>query len=163
MSPVDPDRTRFLIPAAVVTGTSELLAEPGVKGFEGSALWIGHLLDEATAEVTRVHRPEQVAHANAAGLAVTLTEEGLTELIMSLTDGEIVLARLHTHGNDDVDHSDIDDVNLVVAHPGAVSIVVPRFAAAGINLARCGVHVLSNAHRWRRLTPVETSERFEVR
>jgi hypothetical protein len=160
---LDPDRTRFLIPAALIEATAGLLAEPGMEGFEGSALWIGRVVDGTTAEVDRVYRPEQVAHATALGLAVTLTEEGLTELIRSLTGDEIVLARLHTHGNDDIDHSEIDNRNLVVAHPGAVSIVVPHFAADGIDLARCGVHVLSVAHRWRRLTTVQTDERFQVR
>ena len=163
MSTIDPDRTRFVIPADVLAGTEGLLAEPGEEGFEGSVLWIGPAPDDTTAEVTRAYRPEQVAYATAAGLTVTLTEDGLSQLILSLTDGEMVLARLHTHGNGDVNHSPVDDANLVVAHPGAVSVVVPCFASCGIDLSRCGVHVLSAAHRWRRLTTAETAARFEIR
>lgn len=163
MNGVDPERTRFTIPRAVVAQTEALLAEPGAEGFEGSVLWIGHVNSGAVAEVTKVHRPEQVAHATPAGLSVTLTESGLTDLIRSLGSDEMVLARLHTHGNGAVDHSEVDDRNLVVAHPGAVSIVIPWFAAGGIDLAVCGVHVLSAGHRWRRLSPAETSERFTIR
>lgn len=160
---MDPNRTRFVIGAALLSGTAGLLAEPGMKGLEGSVLWIGHVLDDATAEITRAYRPQQVACATAAGLAVTLTEDGLSELIMSLIGDEIVLGRLHTHGNGDVNHSSVDDANLVVAHPGAVSIVVPYFASCGIDLVRCGVHVLSAAHRWRRIKADETDQRFEIR
>ncbi|MEO7572380.1 MAG: hypothetical protein ABIX10_08075 [Acidimicrobiales bacterium] len=163
MTTLDPNRTHFVIPAALVADTTELLAEPGREGFEGSVLWIGRVVGETTVHVTRAYRPEQLAHATAAGLAVTLTEDGLTALIISLTDGEIVLARLHTHGNDDVNHSAVDDANLVVAHPGALSVVVPFFAATGIHLTHCGVHVLAADHKWRRLTAVETHERVEIR
>lgn len=163
MTEIDPDRSHFIIPPHIVEDTAALLAEPGVDGFEAAALWVGTVLDSTHAVVAKVHRPEQVARATPAGLAVTLTEDGLTDLIRSLAGGEIVLARLHTHGTDDVDHSDIDDRNLVVAHPGAVSIVVPWFASHGIDLSSCGVHVLSMSHQWRRLTTGETHERFRIR
>lgn len=163
MTGVDPDGTQFVIPIEILDSTAALLAEPGSEGFEGAALWIGTVLTPHRAVVTKVHRPEQIAHATPSGLAVTLTEDGLTDLIRSLAGNEIVLARLHTHGTEDVDHSDVDDRNLVVAHPGAVSIVVPSFAADGIDLEVCGVHVLSATHRWRRLSNSETRERFLLR
>lgn len=163
MNKVDPDRTRYCVPANVVARTEALLAEPGAKGFEGAVVWIGFVGDDGHADITRVARPEQVAVATEHGLAVSLTENGLTELILSLGVGELVLARLHTHGNDDVNHSDVDDRNLVVVHPGAVSIVVRRFASEGIDLRACGVHVLSAGHQWRRLTGPDIAERFEIR
>ncbi len=160
---LDPYASRFTVPASVIEATGELLAGPGAKGFEASVVWLGRVLDAANAEVTAVRRPEQAAYATAAGLAVLLIENGLTELIASLGEGEVVLGRLHTHGNDDVAHSPVDDANLVVSHPGAVSIVVPRFAAEGIDVPSCGVHVLSERHRWFRLTPADVARRFVVR
>lgn len=162
MTELDSDQVRFTIPAAVLATTRALLAEPGEAGFEASALWIGHVLDEQAAQVTHVCRPEQIAYATSNGLAVELTEQGLTDLIRSLADDEIVLVRLHSHGNDDVNHSEIDDRNLVVAHPGAASIVVPRFASEEIKLDRCGVHILSEKHIWRRLSSAETLKRFLI-
>lgn len=152
----------FVVPQAVLEETAALLREPGTSGFEGSAVWIGERGTGGQARVVRVFRPEQVAHSAPWGLAVTVTERGLMSLVQSLRPHEIVLARLHTHGNNDVDHSDVDDRNLLVAHPGAVSIVVPRFAAFGIDLQDCGVHVLSAAHRWRRLSVKEVHERFRL-
>jgi hypothetical protein len=163
MTGVDPERSTFVIPAAVVELTAALLAEVGDRHFEASAVWVGCAVDDATVRVTRVCRPEQVAYATPHGLAVELTEQGLTDLIMSLAADEVVVARLHTHGTDDVDHSAVDDRNLVVAHPGAISIVVPWFAADGIELDRCGVHILTAGRRWRRLSVVETRARLIVK
>lgn len=159
---IDVDLATFTVPARVLDETAALLYEPGASGFEGSAVWIGTASTPTTATVSRSFRPEQVTYATPLGLAVEVTEDGLTGLISSLSAGELVLARLHTHGTDDVDHSDVDDRNLLVAHPGAISIVVPHFAAAGIDLGRCGVHVLGNDHRWRRMSTIETERRFRV-
>ncbi len=163
MSNIDPDHARFTIPNEVVALTADLLSESGKRGLEGSVLWIGHVNNDTDAEVTKACRPEQIAHATPMGLSVALTEEGLTEVIRTLTGDEIVLARIHTHGNHHVDHSEIDNRNLVVAHPGAVSIVVPYFAKHGMDLSRCGVHILSYSCRWVRLSVAETDERFEVK
>jgi hypothetical protein len=163
MRRLNPDTIRFTVSANVISETEQLLSEPGVEGFEGSVVWIGTIVDGGVADITRVHRPAQVAYATSAGLAVEITEEGLTALIRSLGDDEVVLGRLHTHGNGDCSHSETDDQNVVVAHPGAFSIVIPWFAAEGIDLARCGVHLLTNDHRWRRLSGGETRDRFTVR
>lgn len=162
MTAISADDATFNVPAAVIDATVALLKEPGEVGFEGSAVWIGTVHDSIAATVTRPYRPEQVTYATPGGLAVEVTEAGLTALITSLSPGELVLARLHTHGTDDVDHSSVDDHNLLVAHPGAVSIVVPHFAAHGINLAECGVHILGDDHSWRRLTAIETERRFRI-
>lgn len=160
---VDPERTVFNIDSTVVSQTAALIGEAGWRGYEGSAVWIGTVTDDgATATIRRVYRPEQVAYATPSGLSVEVTEAGLSEMIGSLKPAEMVLARLHTHGNDDVNHSRVDDANLLVGHPGAVSVVVPRFAANGIVLDRCGVHVLGVDHRWRRLSPERIRERFHL-
>lgn len=162
MTRIDAERAKFTVPATVIDATAALLHEPGAAGFEGSAVWIGVVDDPTTAIVTRPFRAEQVTYATPWGLAVEVTEDGLTALIASLTPGELVLARLHTHCTGDVGHSDVDDRNLLVAHPGAISIVVPRFAAGGIDLLRCGVHIMGTGHRWRRMTPTETERRFRI-
>lgn len=159
---IDPERATFTVPATVLDVTAALLYETGVSGFEGSAVWIGTVDYPTTGIVTRPFRPEQVTYATPSGLAVEVTEDGLTGLISSLTAGELVLARLHTHGTGDVGHSDVDDRNLIVAHPGAISIVVPHFAATGVDLLRCGVHILGTDHRWRRMSPTETERRFRI-
>jgi hypothetical protein len=56
----------------------------------------------------------------------------------------------------------MDDANLIVAHPGAFSIVVPFFARHGMHLRACGVHLLASDHRWHRLSNGETDARFRL-
>ena len=155
--------TVYTITEHVLQVTRELLVEAGRRGFESAVLWAGTVDADGLAHVTQVYRPEQRAVKAPLGLAVELTEAGLTQLIGSLDGDELVLARLHAHGNDDVRHSPVDDKNLVIGHPGAISIVVPRFALAPITLASCGVHLLDDRHRWRRLTARETAQRLQLR
>lgn len=159
MTSADPDRTCFEVAANIIEQTTALLVEPGLAGLEGSAVWIG-IVTPKVASVTRVYRPEQVSVATEMGLAVEVTEAGLSALITSLDGDEAVIARLHTHGTADVGHSPVDDANVLVSHPGAVSIVVPWFAINGIQLPRCGVHILAHDHRWRRLSNDEIRRRF---
>lgn len=161
MTSVDPDRTCFKVAAHIIEETTALLVEPGIAGFEGSAVWIGIVTPEV-ATVTRVYRPEQVSVATGVGLAVEVTEAGLSALISSLDGFETVISRLHTHGTDDVDHSLVDDANVLVSHPGAISVVVPWFASHGLQLPRCGVHILGHDHRWSRLSSGEIRRRFRV-
>ena len=159
MTSVDPDRTCFEVTADIIEQTTRLLVEPGLAGLEGCAVWVGTITPEV-ATITRVYRPEQVSVATEAGLTVEVTEAGLSTLITSLDGDEAVIARLHTHGTNDIGHSPVDDANLLVSHPGAVSIVVPWFAINGIRLPRCGVHILAHDHRWRRLSNAEIGRRF---
>lgn len=163
MTRLDPENVRYDIPLSVVDSTKQLLADPGDEGYEGSVLWIGQRRTARDAAVVRAHRPEQIARSSPLGLSVEVTEAGLSDLIASLEPGETVLGRIHTHGNDDTDHSPIDDANLIVAHPGTFSIVVPFFARHGIDLRACGVHLLGSDHRWRRLLSDETDARFTLR
>lgn len=155
--------TTYTISDHILKVTQDLLAEPGDDGFEASVLWAGTVDTGGVAHVARVLRPRQRAVKTAFGLAVEVTEVGLTELINSLDGDEMVLVRLHTHGNEDLNHSPVDDSNLIVGHPGAISVVVPRFAQAPITLVGCGVHLLDDRHRWRRLTAYESAERFQLR
>lgn len=160
---LNPEHVRFEIPRIVIDATEQLLREPGDAGYEGSVLWVGERRTAHDAAVVRAHRPEQIARASQFGLSVEVTEAGLTDLILSLEPGETVLGRIHTHGNDDTDHSPMDDANLIVAHPGAFSIVVPFFARYGMHLRACGIHLLGSDHCWHRLPSRANAARFRVR
>lgn len=162
MTHLEPDHVRYELTSDVIDHTELLLVEPGCEGFEGSVVWVGKQQDSRNAIVTHAHRPEQISHASALGLSVEVTEAGLSDLIAGLQPGETVLGRIHTHGNDDTDHSPMDDANLIVAHPGAFSIIVPFFASGGIHLRACGVHLLGSDHRWRRLPADEIDARFTL-
>jgi hypothetical protein len=51
------------------------------------------------------------------------------------------LAQLHTHGNDWVGHSPVDDAYAYSQQPGAISIVLPYHGRRAPQLHDCGVHV----------------------
>lgn len=139
--------------------TWSLMREPGLDGFEAAVLWIGRAVARDRAAVMRVVRPQQWATRTAEGVGVALDPDALTDLILSLHN-EIVLARLHTHPTDAY-HSHVDDNNTVIGHPGAISIVVPDFAAGPPDLDACSVNVL-DAGGWREIPHHEIAERFDV-
>lgn len=80
----------------------------------------------------------------------------------ALGPGQFVLARVHTHPTAAY-HSHVDDQNLIIGHVGAISVVVPDFAAApAVDLTDCSVNELQPDGTWRELRPHETRRRFPV-
>jgi hypothetical protein len=152
---------RYVVSSETIDRTRRFLADRGKSGFEATVLWLGRVIDETTAEILSPYEPEQVGYRSQDGVAVEVTAEGLSTLISELPDGVFVLCRVHTHPGDAY-HSDLDDQNLIIAHPGAISIVVPDFARRPIELTGCSVNELGNDGRWRELSSYEVGERFEV-
>jgi hypothetical protein len=71
------------------------------------------------------------------------------------------LAQIHTHPGDWVGHSPWDDEWAYSQLPGAISIVLPRYAKLRPSLAEAGVH-LRTTTGWRQLTPAEVAEHLRV-
>jgi hypothetical protein len=131
-----------------------------VKGFEAVALWAGHVDSETQATIVAAFMPGQIAYRSLHGCAVEVPPDALSAVISSLPRDAFVLARLHTHPGAAY-HSEVDDQNMLIAHRGALSIVVPDFAKAPLDLLSCSVNVLGD-DGWRELTDAETAERFVV-
>lgn len=157
----DPGAT-YHIARPVLTATRDLLAESGRRGHEAAVVWLGDTDSPDTATVRDVYRPEQIATATPFGLSVEITEDGLTNLIAGLVPPTVVLARLHTHGDTDTCHSELDDNNFLVGHIGAISIVVSSFAREPLNLSNCTVHQLAADGTWSELSPADIDHRFVV-
>lgn len=155
-----PPVTTIEITTDQLNDTWSLMREPGRDGFEAAVLWIGPVDAHRRAVVGRVVRPRQWATRTASGVGVALDPDALTDLILSL-EGEIVLARLHTHPTSAY-HSHVDDHNTVIGHPGAISIVVPDFAAGPPDLHTCSVNVLDTLG-WREIRQSEIAERIHIR
>lgn len=85
----------------------------------------------------------------------------MTALIASLEPGVFVLCRVHSHPHEAY-HSAVDDLNMLISHEGAISIVVPDFAAAPIELERCSVNELCHGRGWRELDVEEIRTRFTI-
>lgn len=151
----------YVVPRRVLDSTRAFLFARGASGSEAVVVWIGRVVDDVTAEITEAFAPEQIAHKSEHGVAVEVTQEGLTRLIAALKPGEFVVCRVHSHPGDAY-HSDLDNLNMLISHQGAISIVVPDFAWKAIDLTGCSVNELDHGRGWRQLTQNEVTARFRV-
>jgi hypothetical protein len=161
MSRVPPTLSTYTIPLQVLEETGDLLREPGLHGFEAVVLWVGTVDDETSATVRAAVRPGQTAIRGDQGCGVEVPPDALSALISALPHGVFVLARLHTHPGEAY-HSPVDDTNMLIAHEGALSIVVPDFARAPLDLRACSVNELRSASGWRELDVDEVDRRFLI-
>lgn len=158
---IRPTLSHYLVPRSVLADTRTLLEPSTAEQVEGVVVWAGKPIDDHHAVIGGAIRPRQVAYRSELGLSVEVPPDALSELISILPDGMAVLARVHTHPSDAY-HSSTDDANLLIAHVGAISIVVPDFARGPIELSVCSIHELQADGSWRELRPAEVAERFEV-
>jgi hypothetical protein len=156
-----PTLRNYVVPWSVVERTQAFLFARGRNGGEAVVVWLGRVLDDLAAEVTQAYAPEQIARRSEYGVSVEVTQEGLTHLITSLPAGVFVLCRVHSHPGEAY-HSDVDDLNMLISHQGAISIVVPDFAREPIDLARCSVNELRHGKGWRELAAEDVRARFTV-
>lgn len=156
-----PSLRNYVIPREVLDATGAFLQARGLKAVEAVVVWIGRVLDDTTAEITDAYVPEQIAHKSEYGVSVEVTQEGLTRLISSLEPGTFVLCRVHSHPSEAY-HSNLDDMNMLISHQGAISIVVPDFARGTISLDVCSVNELVHDRGWRELGRSEVAARFHV-
>jgi len=139
--------------------------ERGSQDCEGTALLAGRPVDE-NIRLTRLFIPEQRCIKvplpdGRIGLRVELTEHAHYTLTDNLAPGELFYARIHSHpGN--AFHSQTDDDNGVISHRGALSIVVPYFAAEPIDLRRCAVYRLEHGRGWLPLGTDQIEQVFRV-
>lgn len=133
----------IIAPASIVTTTAATMAACGAGRHECVAYW---LAPRASRTVAESRHPRHTASAT----GYEVDGAWLTELFLELgRQGSRVVAQLHTHPGGWVGHSGIDDGFAVLPILGLVSIVVPRFAADGIQPSGCGVFVLTDAGTWR--------------
>lgn len=71
------------------------------------------------------------------------------------------LAQIHSHPAGWTGHSPYDDEMAFSQRDGAISIVVPHFAACAPGLADCGVHV-RHSDGWHELGPLEKSDAVQI-
>lgn len=158
---IPPTLRNYVIPQHVLDETREFLRERGEHGVEGVVLWLGEISDDETGAVLAAYIPEQIGRRSELGVSVEVTAEGLTRLISALPTGVFVLIRVHSHPTGAY-HSDLDDDNMLISHPNAISIVVPDYGRDPIALARCSINELHHAEGWVELDPADVRARFQV-
>jgi hypothetical protein len=135
------------VPGAVVGDTLEHLRRAGRDERELVIAWHGKR-SAAGITVTRLSIPEQVGTT----VSFRVSDEGMRRLRADLAGaGELVAAQVHAHPAEAF-HSIADDRGALVGHLGALSIVLPRFAAecTVANFATlAAVFQLHNNGRWR--------------
>lgn len=161
MTRVPATLSRYRLPRSVIEDTGQLLRERGEQGLEAVVLWVGRVDTPEQATIMGAVRPGQIAYRGEDGCAVEVPPDALSEIISLLPEGMFVLARIHSHPTAAY-HSKVDDTNMLIAHDGAISIVVPDFARAPVDLMKCSVNELRHGAGWRELGPTEVTDRFEV-
>lgn len=130
-SPLD-DVDLFIIPRSVALGTLDVLSEAGAEGYEAFVVW-GGVTDGETLTFTSMIRPKQTGHRTPSGLLVTVDGSALFDVNKEFYErGEILAGQVHSHPATAY-HSDTDDCFSLVTMIGALSIVVPDFAAGGLD------------------------------
>jgi hypothetical protein len=157
-----PGETRFIVPGEVIETTEAFLRERGRAECEAVVLWFGVVGDTGSATVSSAYVPEQTPFAFDDGVGVYIDEEAITRVILALAGDEIVLARIHSHPRAAY-HSDTDDLNRLISHEGAISIVVPYFASRGLRIELCSVNEFLLDLGWQELSAAEAAERIVIR
>jgi hypothetical protein len=150
---------RYRVPAGILESSVRALREGSSGRREWVILWQGKILDEVTAEITKIHVPRQ----DTGPLHFNVSIDERLHLLDAVTaDGELILAQLHTHPREAF-HSEVDDRLAIAKHTGAVSIVVANFGTRWTgDFRETSVNRHLGAGRWRELKPHEVVELLEV-
>ena len=150
---------RFLLPRTLAEDCLAALRERGRRSAE---LFIALTAVVEVGGAVRFRRaviPRQTCHATPRGLLVTIEGDALFELNRDCyAHGELLAGQIHAHP-DRAFHSGADDALALLKLPGALSIVVPNFAAGALAPARWSVHRLGADGTW---GPLPHTTRLEL-
>ena len=131
---------------AHVADTLAYLREAGTRSHECVVLWLGRPSAQGI-EVVSVYRPQQEAAAD----MFHIPPQSMAALRATLRrDRVMVAAQVHSHPQEAF-HSRADDHWAIVRHVGALSLVVPEFAArtsTALFLAHTKVFRFSSSAQW---------------
>lgn len=115
--------------------------------------------------IRRAIIPEQESHAGIRGAHVHIHGRELARIAFDNYDrGERNIVQIHTHPSPNTDMSVLDVQWEVVAHPGALSIIVPDYCRDGlVSFMNASVYERERGGRWRLWGAGEMERRVEVR
>ena len=149
----------YVIPGGMVEASADALRSLSDGVRESVVLWIG-IGGPDKAFVQRLLVPHQLASPK----HFEVPREERVRIIRELgVSGEKVLAQLHTHPGRAF-HSRADDRLALPRHTGAISIVVPDFAAdwdGDLNQTSVNSHLGKGV--WSELSPEAVSKLLEIR
>ena len=133
------------------------------------ALWTAPLAAPSSPpgcqRISRVIIPEQEPRAGPRGPHVHVPGEELRRIAFdNYARGERCAVQIHTHPSADTHMSALDRKWEVVAHPGALSIIVPDYCRGGArSFWRASVYERREGGRWTLWGGGEIARRIEVR
>jgi hypothetical protein len=126
--------------------TIEALQDAGSRRAEGGVLWLGRR-DAGATEIMEAYVPECESESH----RFWIPAPSMAALMRHLRETDTYLAaQVHSHP-DEAFHSDADDEWAIVRHLGALSLVVPHFAAQTTPetfLADIAAFALNADNRW---------------
>lgn len=155
------DVTQFSVSRSVVSESEWFLREVGNEGFEGLILWAGRRREasQAIIDVVDFIAPEQTLIRGQNGVGLRVDGDELFRVNAELYRSRLVLvAQVHSHPSEAY-HSTTDDTYAVVTIPGGLSLVVPDFANAPLDVATAAVYRLNGDGHWIEL-PRSDAERL---
>jgi hypothetical protein len=156
---VPPSLRVYRIPANILAESVAALRDLGQGIREAVILWQGKVLNDTTAEITKVHRPRQIAGELHFNVPFPERMRILSEIAR---DGGFILIQLHTHPRQAF-HSQADDRMAITKHTGALSVVIPDFGMHWTgSLSETAIFIHQGAARWRKLAPAEVQSMFEI-
>lgn len=152
---------KVFVTAELTRKTQEFLRAMGRQGHEGLALWCGAASGDHFA-VTNLLIPKQRAIRGPDGVCAIVDSAELHRINMELYESGLrLIAQVHSHPTDAY-HSDTDDENALVNTVGALSLVVPDFAARDFSLGDCAIYRLESDGSWRSLSSGEVATLLEI-
>ena len=158
MDSLDTRSLKYVVASAILEESAHVLRALSEKVRESVLLWTG-IEQNRKARVGNIIVPEQIA--SRIHFDVPLDER--LKITRRLGEShEKLLAQLHTHPGRAF-HSPRDDRLALPRHQGAISIVVPNFAASWTgDLMESSVNIHLGRGVWRELSLREVSDVFEV-
>lgn len=137
-----PAASDAVIPTVYITKdllerTRELLASfADDSRSEGVVYWFGFELEENAVVTTLV-----VPDADTSWGCIRTSPQANAQALSAIVGTPLILlGQAHSHPGSGVRHSPTDDNETFASFDGAISVVVPHYGRAGINLETCGIH-----------------------
>ncbi|HTD24067.1 MAG TPA: hypothetical protein VK738_15525 [Terriglobales bacterium] len=156
------DENRLIVNSQLFEQTLFGLRERSVTRRESGAIWAGKIDGTNNWVGEQVYFHHELCDERGTALSLELTEAAKFQLYQKLSkEGRQLIALLHTHPEDWVDLSSIDQDNQLSSRIGFWSIVIPWYARPPWDTEAMGIHVRSNPG-WYRLTESEIRRRFLI-
>lgn len=152
---------RVIVPSSLADYANQHLRRVGLQGYEGFALWAGKQ-EGSLFTVTECIIPVQSGMRYEDGVCVRVDGDELFRINVHLyRSGLQLIAQLHSHPTDAY-HSETDDTFPIATTAGALSLVIPDFAARPFELSRCAVYRLIPSLGWVGLSPAEVARLVQI-